>query len=70
MKYALGGVHPIVVRETLYRLTSQTLCLHFWDSFATHFSLHQFEVATKDGCETITHGIKCTLELLFNWVIL
>jgi len=60
----LGGVHPIVVGETLCRLTSQTLCLHFWDAFATHLSPHQFEVATKGECETIIHGIKCTLDLL------
>jgi hypothetical protein len=45
----VGGVHPIVVGETSYQFTSRALCLHFWDAFATHFSLHQFEVATKGG---------------------
>jgi hypothetical protein len=63
------GVHPIVVGETLYQLTFCTLCFQFCEAFATHFSPHQFGVATKGGCEVIIHGIRCTLDLHPDWVI-
>jgi hypothetical protein len=54
-------VHPIVVREIFYRLR-----LQFHDTFATHFSLHQFKIATKAGCEMVIHGFKCTMTKLFS----
>ncbi len=55
--------------ETLYRFTSCVLCLHICDAFATHFSSHQFEIATKGGCEVFIHGIRCTMTFHFNWVV-
>jgi len=55
--------------EVLYRFTSCALCFQFNDTFVTHFSPHQFRVVTKSNCETIIHGIKCTLDLHFNWVV-
>jgi hypothetical protein len=70
MTKPLGGIHPIVVGETLYRFTSDILCTQFCEIFATHFSPHQFRVATKGGYETIIHDIRCTLDLHLNWVIL
>jgi hypothetical protein len=67
-----NGVHPIKVGEALYQFTSRSLCLQFHDFFATHFSPHQFGVATKSGYELVIHGIKCTMDLhltgfFFNW---
>jgi hypothetical protein len=59
-----GGVHPII-----YRFTSYILCLHIYDTFATHFSLHQFEITTKGGYEVFIHDIRCTMTLHLNWVI-
>jgi len=58
-----GNVHPLVMRETLYQLSSHVLCLQFCDAFATHFSMHQFGVTTKGGCEIVIHGVKCTLDV-------
>jgi hypothetical protein len=69
MTKPLGGVCPIVVGEALYRLTSCVLCLQFRETFATHFSPHQFRIATKGGYETSIHGIRCTLDLHPDWVI-
>ncbi len=65
-----SGVHPIVMGKSLYQLTSHVLCIQFHEAFATHFSPHQFGITTKGGCETIIHGIKCTLDLHPNWVVL
>jgi hypothetical protein len=62
-------VCPIVVGETLYQLTSRVLCLQLHKTFVTHFSPHQFGVATKGGCEAIIHDIKCTLNLHLDWVV-
>jgi hypothetical protein len=69
MTKPLGEICPIAVGETLYQLTSHTLCLQFCDSFAIHFSPHQFKVATKGNCEIIVHNIKCTLDFHLGWVI-
>ncbi len=63
----LGGVCPNVMGKSLYQLTS---CLQFNETFLTHFSPHQFGIAIKGGCETVIHGIKCTLYLHPNWVVL
>jgi hypothetical protein len=56
--------------ETLYQLTSHTLCLQIYETFATHFSPHQFGIATKGGCEIVIHDNKCTLDLHLDWVVL
>jgi hypothetical protein len=69
MTKPLRGVHPIVVGET-YRLTSHALCFQFLETFTTHFSPHQFGVTTKCGCEVVIHGMKCTLDLHTNPVVL
>jgi hypothetical protein len=70
MTKALGGVCPIIVGETLYRFTNCALCLQFHEAFVTHFSPHQFGVIIKGGCEIVIHGIRCTLDLHPDWVIL
>jgi hypothetical protein len=44
-------------------------CLQFCGNFTTHFSSHQFGIATRGGCETIIHGIKWTLNLHHKWVV-
>jgi len=62
MTKPFGGVHPITMAETLYQLRSCVICFQFHDTFATHFSPHQFGVAIKGSCETIFHGIRCTLD--------
>jgi hypothetical protein len=59
----------VFVREMLYQFTSHILCLRFCNAFVTHFSPHQFKVATKGGYETIIHGIKCALDLHLNWFV-
>jgi len=64
------GVRPIVVGETLYRMTNYNLCLQFCETFATHFPPYPFRVTTKGGCDLIIHNIKCTLDLHPNWVVL
>jgi hypothetical protein len=51
-------------------ITSRFLCFKFHDAFTTHFSSHQFKVTMKGGCETVIHGIRCTLDLHLNWVVL
>jgi len=66
----VGGVHPIIVGETLYQFINYTLCFQFYDAFATLISPHQFRVAIKGGCETVIHDIRCTLDLHPDWVVL
>jgi hypothetical protein len=70
MTKLLGGVCPIVVGEILYLFTIHALCFQFCDAYATHFSPHQFKVATKGGCEAIIHGISCNLNLYLDWVVI
>ncbi len=55
MTKPLGGVCPIAMWETLYRLTSHALCFQFYEAFVTHFSLHQFGITTKGGCEVVIY---------------
>jgi hypothetical protein len=69
MTEPLSGVRLIVLKETLYQLTSCVLCLQFCEAFVTHFSPHQFGVTTKGGCEVVIHDIKYTLEFHPNWVV-
>ncbi len=69
MTWASSGVCPIIMGETLYHLTSYILCFHIRDTFATHFSLHQFGVATKGDCEVVIHDIRCTMPLHLDWVV-
>ncbi|KAL2608123.1 hypothetical protein R1flu_026696 [Riccia fluitans] len=65
-----GGVRPIAVGEVLYRLVARTLGFQFWETLADHFSPLQFVVATRGGCETIIHGLRATLDLHPDWVVL
>jgi hypothetical protein len=69
MTKLLGGVRLITVKETLYQLINHVLCFQFCDAFATHLSLHEFDVVTKGRSEAIIHGIRCTLDLHPNWVV-
>ncbi|KAL2620254.1 hypothetical protein R1flu_000459 [Riccia fluitans] len=46
------------------------LVLHFWEALADHFSPLQFGVATRGGCETIIHGLRATLDLHPDCVVL
>jgi len=69
MTKPLGGVHPIIIRETLYQFTSRVLCFQFRDAFATRLSPHQFGIVTKAGCEIVSHGIKCILDFHLGLVI-
>jgi hypothetical protein len=63
MTKPLGGIHPIIVGEALYRLTSPILCIQFHKKIATHFFSHQFGITRKGGCEIVIHDIRCTLDL-------
>ncbi|KAL2653584.1 hypothetical protein R1flu_021712 [Riccia fluitans] len=65
-----GGVRPIVVGEVLYQLVAHTLGFQFWKDLADHFSPLKFGVATHGGCETIIHGLRATLDLHPDWVVL
>ncbi|KAL2612792.1 hypothetical protein R1flu_024484 [Riccia fluitans] len=65
-----GGVRPIAVGEVLYRLVARTLGFQFREALADHFSPLQFGVATRGGCETIIHGLRATLDLHPDWVVL
>jgi hypothetical protein len=69
MTKPLGGVHPIIIRETLYQFTSRVLCFQFLGAFATHLSSHQFGIVTKARCEIVIHGIKCTLDFHLGLVV-
>ncbi|KAL2653717.1 hypothetical protein R1flu_021845 [Riccia fluitans] len=64
------GVRPISVGEALYRLVARSLSLHFRATFSDHFEPWQFGVATHGGCETIVHGLRATLDLHPDWVVL
>ncbi len=70
MTKSSSKIHPITMGEALYQLTSHALCLQFHNTFVTHFSPHQIIVTTKGSCETIVHGIKCTLNLYLDSVVL
>jgi hypothetical protein len=52
-----SGVCPIIMGETLYQFTSYALCFQFCETFVTHFSPHQFGIATKGGYDVIIHEI-------------
>ncbi|KAL2649955.1 hypothetical protein R1flu_018083 [Riccia fluitans] len=65
-----GDVRPIAVGEVLYQLVARTLGFQFWEAFADHFSPLQFGVATRGGCKTIIHGLRTTLDLHPDWVVL
>jgi hypothetical protein len=56
-------IHPIAMGETLYRFTSRALCFQIHEAFVTHFSPHQFGIASKGGYEIVIHDNICTLDL-------
>jgi hypothetical protein len=39
-----GGICPIAMGKTLYRFMNHALCFQLRETFATHFSPHQFGV--------------------------
>ncbi|KAL2634304.1 hypothetical protein R1flu_005783 [Riccia fluitans] len=65
-----GSVRPIVMEEVLHRLVACTLGFQFREALVDHFSPLQFGVATRGGCETIIHGLRATLDLHLDWVVL
>ncbi|KAL2649812.1 hypothetical protein R1flu_017940 [Riccia fluitans] len=65
-----GGMHLIVVGETLYCLVARSISLQYRDAFAAHFEPWQFAMATPDSCETIVHGLWATFDLHPDWIVL
>ncbi|KAL2608417.1 hypothetical protein R1flu_026990 [Riccia fluitans] len=65
-----SDIRPIPVGEILYRLVARTLGFQFQEALADHFSPLQFGVAMRGGCETIIHGLRATLDLHPDWVVL
>jgi hypothetical protein len=65
-----GGIRPITIDETFYRMVIRTFCHQFHDAFAFHLSPHQFGVAIKGGYEVMMQGIHATLNVHPNWVAL
>jgi hypothetical protein len=51
------GTYPIMISEVTYCLIVHTLAIQFKDTLVKHFSAHQFGVVTRDGCETMIHGV-------------
>ncbi|KAL2634356.1 hypothetical protein R1flu_005835 [Riccia fluitans] len=63
-----GGIRPIVVDELLYRLVTRSLGFQFQATLEDHFS--PLRVAMRGGYETIIHGLRATLDLYPDWVVL
>ena len=51
-------IRPIVVGETLRRLTGKCLCSILRDKFSTFFQPSQFGVACKAGVEKVVHKLR------------
>jgi hypothetical protein len=66
----IRGVRPITIGKVIYQLVAHTLTIRFKDTFAKHFSPHQFGVATLSMCEIVVHGLKVMLDLHLKWVVL
>jgi hypothetical protein len=64
------GVRPITIGEVIYQLIAHTLAIQFKNTFAEHFSPHQFGVAMLGGCEIMVHGVRVMLDLHLEWVVL
>jgi len=52
-----------------YRLIARTLFILFRDTFAKHFTPHQFGVATRGRCETMVHSVQVMIDLHPYWVV-
>jgi hypothetical protein len=59
-----------MIGKVIYHLIARTLVIYFKDTFAKHFSPHQFGVATSSRCETMVHGARVVLDLHLEWVVL
>jgi hypothetical protein len=64
------GVQPIMIKKVIYYLVAYTLIIQFKDTFAKHFSPHQFGVVMSSRCKTMVHGVKVVLDLHSEWVVL
>jgi putative Ca2+/H+ antiporter (TMEM165/GDT1 family) len=64
------NVRPITIGEVIYQLIAHTLAIQFKDTFAEHFSPHQFGVAMSSGCEIMVRGVRVMLDLHPEWVVL
>jgi hypothetical protein len=62
------GVRPIMIGKVICYLVAYTLVIQFKDTFAKHFSPHQFGVAMSSKCKTIVHGV--VLDLHSEWLVL
>ncbi len=65
---------PFVLNEPfLQTISSSFVLLRLYACFMMrllfHFSLYQFKVAVKRGCEAMVHGIRATLDVHPNWVV-
>jgi hypothetical protein len=59
-----------MIGKAIYGLVACTLVIQFKDTFAKHFSPHQFGVAMSNKCKTMVHGVKIMLDLHLEWVVL
>ena len=55
-------IRPIVVGETLRRLTGKCLCSLVKDKVFSLFEPHQFGVACSHGTEKVVHGLRKCIE--------
>ena len=65
-----GDVRPIVIGETLRRITARAICLQERTTFLEHFSPIQHEVATAGGTELLNHHIQLLMEENPTWSVL
>jgi len=63
----LKNVRPITIGEVIYQLVIRTLAIQFKNTFAKHFSLHLFGVATLGKCKTMVHAVRAMLDLCSEW---
>jgi len=59
-----------MIGKVIYHLVAYTLVIQFKDTFAKHFSPHQFGVAMSSKCKTMVHGVRVVLDLHSKWVVL
>jgi hypothetical protein len=48
---------PIAINVMTYCLIAHTLVIQLRDTFAKHFTFHQFVVTTHGECETMVHNV-------------
>lgn len=70
MKKEPSGICLLAVGEVFYRLISRTISIQMQPTFVDHLYPYQFGVATLGGCEMVVHGLRSTLEVHPNLVVL